>query len=277
MKYKILENFLDKNFCEKLIEDANNYSKNDHIPVLNNRLILPSSSIPFLKLLKKSNSWQKLHDELNSQEFLKKLLNFLNVEDQNFLVTNFFFNENPNFILKKYKTINSKKIANIGSINLIFYLIYKFYRFLKRKIKYSITNKKYVELLYDYSISPNGYHREIHRDSDARTVVFLIYLNDLDQNGLGGDLNLYEYIKKNTKIPAQPNVKDCKLIKSIPPKTGTLVVFYNSHDSLHSVTKMENFDGLRHFLYGSFTLLAKKNTNLKKSEGSLSTNFSIFD
>ena len=47
-----------------------------------------------------------------------------------------------------------------------------------------------MELLYDYSISPNGYFREIHRDSDARTIVFLIYLNDLSSEGTGGDLKL---------------------------------------------------------------------------------------
>jgi len=141
MKYKILENFLDKDFCEKLIEDANHYSKNDHIPVLNNRLILPSSSISFLKLIKKSKSWNKLHKKLNSQVFLKDILNYLNIENHNFYVTNFFFNENPNFFLEKYKNINSKKISNIGNLNLIFYLIYKLYRFLNRKIKYSFTKK----------------------------------------------------------------------------------------------------------------------------------------
>ena len=277
MKYKILENFLDKEFCKKLIEDAQNYSKDDHIPVLNNRLILPCSSSSFLKLIKKSKNWHKLHEQLNSQNFLIKLLNFLNIKNQNFYVTNFFFDRNPNFFLKKYKDINSKKIANVGTISLLYYLFYKFYRFIKRKLKYSFTNKNYVELLYDYSMSPNGYYREIHRDSDARTIVFLIYLNEMDENGSGGELNLYNYLKKNEKIPSQPNPADCKLIESISPKTGTLVTFLNSHDSLHSVSKMDNYNGYRFFLYGSFTLLGKKNDKLKNSMGNLKTNFNIFD
>jgi len=277
MKYKILDNFLNKEFCKKLIDDANNYSQNDHIPVLNKRLIIPSSSISFLNLIKKSENWYKLHNKLNSQDFLKELLINLDVEDHNFHVTSFFFNEKPNYFLKKYKTISSKKISNIGNINLLYYLFYKFFRFLKRKIKYSLTNKKYVELLYDYSISPNGYYREIHRDSDSRTIVFLIYLNDKEKSGSGGDLNLYRYTKNDKAIPSQPNPDDCILIKTIPPKTGSLVTFFNSHDSLHSVSKMKNYSGSRHFLYGSFTLLAKKNSYLKKSKGNLKTNFTIFD
>ena len=65
-----------------------------------------------------------------------------------------------------------------------------------------------MELLYDYSISPNGYFREIARDSDARTIVFLIYLNDLSSEGTGGDLKFYKDLKTirdNLKMPSQPN------------------------------------------------------------------------
>jgi Rps23 Pro-64 3,4-dihydroxylase Tpa1-like proline 4-hydroxylase len=277
MNYKILENFIDKKSCLELIDDAKKYSHNDHLKVQNERLILPSSSINFLNLIKKSNAWNNLHKYLNSQNFLKKLQDELKIQDQKLLVTNFFFKKEPNYLLKKYKFLNSKKISTIGTINLFFYIIFKFYRFLERKIRFSFTSKKFVELLYDYSISPNGYYREIHRDSDARTIVFLIYLNDLQNDGSGGELNLYKFNKDGTKIPSQPNENDCILLKSIPPKTGTLVTFLNSHDSLHAVSKMKNHNNLRHFLYGSFTLLGKKNNFLKNSVGSLKTNFNIFE
>lgn len=278
MNHKVLEQFLDKENCRILIDEAKKYSANSHIKVQNNRLILPSSSLAFLKLIEKSNSWKNLHNKLNSKEFLNTLTNALNIKNHEFTVTNFFFNRRPNNLLKKYKEINSRKLSTVGNINLVFYFFFKVYRFLLRKIKYSFTNKKFVELLYDYSISPNGYFREIHRDSDARTIVFLIYLNELNSEGTGGDLKLYKYTKENNKIPSQPNSEDCELIKSIPPKTGRLVTFLNSHESLHSVGKMENYNGLRHFLYGSFTLLSKKNDFIKKSsKGSLKTNFNIFE
>ena len=277
MDYKILENFIDEKTFIKLIADAKKYSSNDNLKVQNNRSILPSSSIGFLNLLDKSNVWKKLHEYLNSETFLKILQNELKIKDKNISITNFFFTNKPSYLLKKYKTLNSKKISTIGTNGLLFYLFFKFYRFIQRKIKYSFTSRKFVELLYDYSISPNGYFREIHRDSDSRTIVFLIYLNQLHKNGSGGELNLFKYSKDNNNIPSQPHTKDCTLIESIPPKTGRLVTFLNSHDSLHSVSKMENYSELRHFLYGSFTLLGKKNSFLKNSIGSLKTNFNIFD
>ena len=70
---------------------------------------------------------------------------------------------------------------------------------------------------------------------------------------------------------------NCEIIEKISPKPGRLVVFLNSHKSLHAVSEMKNHKGLRHFLYGSFTLLGKKNQFLSKSHGSLSTEYNLFD
>ena len=272
-----MENYLDENFCKLLIDDAEKYSKNDHIKVLNNRLLLPSTSLSFINLINNSEYWNKLHNKINSQNFLDNLMSNLDIKNENFKVTNFFFNKNPSTFLNRYKTINSKQLSTIGNINLIFYQIFKIFRLFQRILKFRFTNKNYVELLYDYSKSPNGYKREIHRDSDARTIVFLIYLNNLSSDGEGGDLRLYEYRNKNQSIPARPSSKDCDIINKISPKTGRLVTFLNSHDSLHDVSEMKNHNGFRHFLYGSFTLLAKKNPLLKNSLGKLKTNYNIFE
>ena len=277
MKYKVIENFFDENFCKKLIEDAEKYSNDDHIKVLNERLLLPSTSLSYLKLLNNSQNWFELHKNLNSQNFLNTLIDSLGIKDDKFHVTNFFFNYKPDNFLSKYKELNAKKISTIGNFGLFFYLFYKFYRSTKRIIKYSFIRKNYVELLYDYSKSPNGYKREIHRDSDSRTIVFLIYLNSLSSKGSGGDLRLYKFNDENKKIPSRPLRENCTILETIPPKPGRLVTFLNSHDSLHDVDEMRNHDGYRHFLYGSFTLLGKKNPLIKNSEGNLKTNFNIFD
>jgi len=277
MNYKIIENFIDKKTCFDLIKDADIFAKDDHVKVLNERLILPSSSLSFLKLINNSKSWKNLHEQLNSKEFLAILLKTLDIKKHSFEVTNFFFNYKPDKLLRKYKFLNSNKISTIGNINLLFYFLFKIFRFVIRKLKFTLTNKDYVELLYDYSKSPNGYKREIHRDSDARTIVFLIYLNDLEQSASGGNLKLYKYKNFNSKIPPRPLETDCELIETIPPKTGRLVTFLNSYDSLHSVSEMKNNNNFRHFLYGSFTLLGKKNILLKKSKGKLKTNFNIFE
>ena len=73
------------------------------------------------------------------------------------------------------------------------------------KIKFLFKKKTNLELLFDFSISQKGYKREIHRDSDSRKIVFLIYLNSFKNNGEGGNLNLHELINKDKKhIPTQP-------------------------------------------------------------------------
>jgi len=276
MKYKVIDNFLEKKNCERLINDAEKFSKNDHIKVLNERMLLPSTSFGYLNLLEKSSAWDELQKKLNSEEFLKLLLENLNLKENYFKITNFFYSKNPHFLLKKFKELNSKKISMIGNLNLIFYIIFKIFRSIYRILKYKFRLTNYVELLYDYSKSPNGYKREIHRDSDSRTIVFLLYLNSLDKNASGGDLTLFKYVKSNL-IPARPDPSECEIIKSIPPEPGRLVIFLNSHDSLHSVNEMKNNNDYRHFLYGSFTLLGKKNQLLRNSIGNLKTNFNIFD
>lgn len=276
MKYFVIDNFISNELCEKLIFDATKV-QNDHIKVLNDRMLLPSTSISFSNLKKNSLNWKKLDDHLSSQKFLQELCKKLNINDENYIVTNFFQKSTYSKLHNIYKHMNNNKVVNVSTFGLIFYFFFRLFRNLTRIFKYKFSYQNYVELLYDYSKSPNGYFREIHRDSDSRTVVFLLYLNELDKGATGGELNFYEFKDKNIKIPSQPSYEECNLIKSIPPKAGRLVAFLNSHDSLHSVSLLKNHEGYRHFLYGSFTLLGKKNPLIKNNTNSLKTNFNIFD
>lgn len=279
MKYKVIENFITKNDCDELINDSKKYLNSDNfLKILNKRKSIPSSSPDYISFLKKSTNWKKLHEKINSQYFLDLIQNELNIDNKyQFKITNFFFDEKPNFFLQKYKYLNQLKIKSLNFKSLIKYIFYRFYRNLIRILKYKFTRKNYVELIYDYSISPNGYKREIHRDSDARTFVFLLYLNALPESGEGGNLEIYKYKNSKDKIPSRPKFEDCDIIESISPRAGRLVLFLNSHDSLHSVSEMKNYNEYRHFLYGSFTLLSKKNIYLKKSLGSLPTDYNLFD
>ena len=279
MKYKVIDNFISKYDCDALIKHSIKYlNDDDFLGILNNRKSITSSNPNYISLLRKSIHWKKLHEKINSQHFLDFIQNELNIDNKyQFKITNFFFDEKPNLFLQKYKALNQLKVASLNFKSLIKYIFYRFYRNLTRILKYKYTKKNYVELIYDYSISPNGYKREIHRDSDARTFVFLLYLNTLSDSGEGGNLEIYKYKNSKDKIPSQPKFDECKIIESISPKPGRLVIFLNSHDSLHSVSEMKNYNEYRHFLYGSFTLLAKKNIHLKKSLGSLPTDYNLLD
>ena len=278
MKYFIKDNYISEENCKKLVEDASRILKKENfMNVLNSRLLISSTSLNFLNLIEKSINWKNLHNMINSQLFLNFILENLNISEADFKVTNYFYQKKINKFLLKYKNLNQKKIALINTSSLLKYVIYRITRELTRIIKFKFAKKRYVELIYDYSISPNGYKREIHRDSDARTFVFLLYLNNLSAKGEGGDLEIYKYNLNDSKVPSRPDFKDCELIKKVTPKPGRLVVFLNSHDSLHAVSEMKNHEGNRHFLYGSFTLLAKKNKFLKNSMGPLPTDYNLFD
>ena len=259
MKYYKIDDYLSEHECAKLIQDAREILQGESfVEVQNFRKLIPSASLDYSMLINKSEDWNNLHNKISSQKFLNNILEKLKIEDKSFKVTDFFHKQNPGQKLTKYKSLHQKKLAIINTKSLLKYTCYRVFREILRILKFKFTNKNYVELLYDYSISPNGYKREIHRDSDARTFVFLLYLNNLSQNASGGDLEIYKYKKDTDKIPARPKQDDCEMIEKISPKPGRLVVFLNSHKSLHAVSEMKNHNGFRHFLYGSFTLLAKK-------------------
>ena len=56
-----------------------------------------------------------------------------------------------------------------------------------------------------------------------------------------------------------------------------MVIFLNSEYSFHSVEEMVNHTEYRHFIYGSFTLLGKKNPLLKNNSEKFKTEFHLFD
>ena len=135
------------------------------------------------------------------------------------------------------------------------------------------SKKLPVELLYDYSIAGDGYFREIHRDSDSRMIVFLLYLSSLPNETKGGSLDIFK-LKENAKETlARPDPSMCEKIESITPKPGRLVVFKNDNNSYHSVEKLSDSKSSRYFIYGGFTLLSQNNPFITK--GKLKTEFNF--
>ena len=70
----------------------------------------------------------------------------------------------------------------MNSFSIFKYLLFRIYLIIKKKIfflKFIFKQSLPIEFIYDYSQAGNGYSREIHRDSDSRIVVILLYLNEL--------------------------------------------------------------------------------------------------
>ena len=275
LKYKVIENFINEDKCSDLVNDAEAIlTKNSEREILNNnRQSVFSTGIIFNELLTKSKNWKDLNEKLYSREFYLESLKELNLDKNKFEVTNFFFKKVLNNVEKKYKDLINKKFSYLKTGTLSKLLLIRIYKELLFKFKYFFKKKINLELIYDFSISRKGYKREIHRDSDSRIIVFLLYLNSFKKNDEGGNLNLHELKNKMADyLPAQPKLEECDLVKSFTPKAGRLVIFLNSSDAFHSVSEMLG-DEKRYFLYGSYTALNKVNPFLKKSANKLKTDF----
>lgn len=275
LKYKVFDNFIDEAQCSELIKDADQIlTKNSEREILNNnRQSIFSTSIIFNELINKSTNWRQLNEKLYSDEFFLQSAKELNLNANEFQITNFFYKKVLSGIEKKYKQLINKKFSYLKTGTLSKLLILRIYKEIMFKLNFFFKKKINVELLYDFSISRKGYKREIHRDSDSRLIVFLLYLNSFNNKDVGGNLNLHELKnKKNNYIPAKPKYEECDLIKSFTPKAGRLVLFLNSSEAFHSVSEMLG-DEKRYFLYGSYTALNKKNPFIKTSADKLKTDF----
>ncbi len=281
MKYFSINNFINKDLCEKLIQasDIHNFSKNKTL-IHGQRQFVSSSDEEFHNLLNNSEEWNNLEKKINSSEFLEFCLKKLDLNDKKFSLVNFFNYKNLTDTQKIYKKISSTKNKLIPTKTLVKYSLLRIYRDLFRKIKFSkifYPNKSAVELLYDYSKAGNGYSREIHRDSDNRLIVFILYLNapSKSDNHQGGDFDIYKLINGKKNI-AQPEKENCEKIENIKPEAGKLIVFLNESESFHGVEEMKNHSDYRYFIYGSFTLLNQKNPYIK-NRSKLATEFHLYD
>lgn len=280
MLYKVIDNFLNKNQCEELIKSAEETVTNlNNSTIHGNRQIIPNTSLNFLNLEKKFLSWKSLSEKINCDEFFKFCLKELNLKNDLFKYKKFFKKEIFNSLDISYKKLAELSTRSISTKSLIKIILYRYLKCFNRYffcINDFFSKKKSLELLFDYSKSGNGYGREIHRDSDSRYLVFLLYLNNLDSEAIGGELDIYKLKNENIERKlAQPDENNCELVESISPKAGRLVIFLNDETSYHAVKKMENSKKYRHFLYGGFTLLAKKNPLLKKTNA-MKTNFDLY-
>ena len=278
IKYKVIENFINENECKELIEDAGKFLeiKSEREIINNNRQMIISTSVTYNELLKNAKNWETLHDKINSHQFYEECLKTFNLDINQYELKNFFFKKELGDIEKKYKNLVNRKFSYLETGTLLKLLLFRTYKQILFKIKFLFKKKINLELLFDFSISQKGYKREIHRDSDSRVIVFLLYLNSFKNKGEGGDLNLHELVNNDKKnIPAQPKGENCRIVESLSPKAGNLVLFLNTAEAFHSVSEMMG-EEKRYFLYGSYTALNKKNPLIKNSEEKLKTDFFLF-
>ena len=264
MNYVVIENFINEEKCKKLVNFSENFldNCNETIGYHGNRTEIFSTHNSFQKMLANFKEWDDLNSYFFSQKFFDFACKKLLIENSNFKLTKFYN-------LKKFDVLNrNRKNTSLVSDNELIkiYLSRKF-RQLTSKIKFNnfFNKKKYLELLYGLSRAGNNYKQAIHRDSDSRLIVFLLYLNETSKDSIGGNLDIYKKIGKVDNIE-NPNLSSLEKIKSIAPKTGRMVIFQNHDDSYHGVDVMKNHKNYRYFIYGSFTLLNDKSPYITSRE-----------
>ena len=95
-------------------------------------------------------------------------------------------------------------------------------------------------------MAKKGYKLKTHKDKDNRMVVFLLYLNKLDETG--GSFEIY------SKEGGVSN-KNFKLEKQFQPEAGKLLVFLSNPLSYHNVSEILKSESKRFFCYGGYTSL----------------------
>lgn len=280
MNYRIISDFLNNQNCEILIKEAEKLSDiENYQKIHNNRLFLTCSNLEFKRLCQKSVAWNNLEKKLASEEFFNFCCKQLNLKNDKFFINNHFKNKKNNKINLSFEILGGNKLKNLNSFSIIKFVMLRIFKRFYRNIKFSrIFNffKYPIELLYDYSVAGNGYGREVHRDSDNRLIVFLLYLNSLDKNTVGGNLEILRFKNDLKYSSAKPSIKDCEIIESVIPETGKLVIFQNDDQSFHRVTEILNAQSKRHFIYGGFTLLGGKNPYIT-NKTVLKTEFHLYE
>jgi hypothetical protein len=148
----------------------------------------------------------------------------------------------------------------------------RFLKFIPNKMGFG---KLPVELLFDVSRSGNGYANKVHRDSDARCIVFLIYFNEID--GTGGNLDVLRYKGEDSgNPPAYPLESDCEILESVSPAAGRLVIFENTPYAFHAVQEMVGSSKGRYFCYGGYTSLTGVNPEFTRAKHKSPTEFNLF-
>ena len=299
----IIDNFINKQEGEKLTREGEIFIKSEaknNTVVHGGRVLIPFSSDKFKRLTKISKSWNnfyKIFKVRSLKFFLKELGNIKNLseisktsidelklislkETEEYKLLNKL---NLKLLEKKYNNLLEKKIGSIPPSKLFFISTIRIFDSYWRKVKSLIQyvfGQRPILPLFDYSFSSNGYGREIHRDSDNRLIVVLLYLNTLGESTSGGDLEIYKLKnskRKKSLYPPQPKKNDCELQYVIKPKRGRLIMFINQHNSYHAVSEMINDKEGRHFLYGGFTYPSSLFVNNKRlSRSKLKTEMFLY-
>ena len=137
----------------------------------------------------------------------------------------------------------------------IFYTFMNYYQdyleYWKSNVSIDSEVGKDCYLDMDWSISDDGYKREIHRDMPKRIMGFLMFFSD--KNWDGGDFVIHSS-DNMIELPRQIWDKEIPIHDIIEAKDNRAIFFLSTPDSYHSVTEQSNTKSKRKFIYGAYSM-----------------------
>lgn len=278
-KYKVIPDFVPSELCRSLIDDYVAHTPSDSFRWHGGRKLVPKTSSVFANLCDSSDAWNTLASKISSADFSINLMDELGIPTDVFQIVNVF-----GWFSSRFSWLTKRASFPVRNSHPGFLFAWLIYGFTVRSIVsiyalyWRLRGKKVAEVFFDASSAANGYKREIHRDSDQRVFVFLLYLNSpsCSDAAIGGDLCLHALAGADFDPLPQPHPDKTVTIKKIKPEPGCLVIFENDLTSYHSVSEMKGFNEERFFVYGSLTILSGKNAKIKNSKYSMPTDFKMY-
>ena len=227
----VFENFLNQKEAEDAINSINNEKFDEKVNEGRNNIRKGTKS--FENTIKNKNILSELYSFFNNKEVFENLL--LKLEKVSKSSKNDFkINNKPNHFKNNFYEYK-KKVHNKNFFK-------KILNYVNKKIfKNYNYNSFYFEI--NFSMAEKGYKLKTHRDKESRMVVFLLYLNKLNEEG--GSFEVYS--KKNDD--------NFVLERKFNPESGKLIVFLSNPLSYHNVEEITDAKSKRFFCYGGYTSL----------------------
>ena len=228
-----IDNFLSKEEAEECVRILEEKEFDEFVN--EGRKNIRMGTKKFSRTIKENNILSSIYKFFNDEKIFDIILKDLEKISKNskkkFTLINKPEYFKKNFFAYKRSIHNKNYLKKISN--------FLFNKFLK-KIGF-FKDQFYFEM--NYSLAFKGYKLDTHTDKKTRIIVFLLYLNELDDNG--GHLEIYS---KNENFKNNFNIE-----KKFKPQVGKLIIFLSNPVSFHNVSKIEKDDTKRYFCYGSYT------------------------
>ena len=223
--YVVIENFLEKNFYDKLEADFPNIDEFKENPRSVNRMNYDTTfgDNLYSNLIKKSSYYKKFHDYVYSEEFI------------NFFLDKFRNNIQEEFY-KKFLTENILEYSIMPDPYEINGIIGK------KELKNDYNKFLYPRL--DIGVGTKGYGKNnggggIHIDNPQRLISILFYVGGYSKI-LGGEHRIW---KKNSQS------NSLEIHEEIKPKKNLLIAGLQNNLAFHDVNPIISVNGSRNAFY----------------------------